>query len=77
MARPPGPALTYGAGAHICLGAALARAEAREMIGQLVRRFPELEAAGEPVFSPHFNIRLIASLPLRTGPAAAETLRTG
>ena len=48
--------LTFGAGAHFCLGASLARAEAAEMIGQLVGRFPDLELAGEPSFAPHFNM---------------------
>jgi len=67
IARPIGPTLTFGAGTHFCLGASLARGEAREMIGQLIRRFPEIEQTGEPEFSPHFNIRLISSLPLRLG----------
>ena len=35
------------------------------MIGQLIGRFASVEQAGEPTFSPHFNIRLISSLPLR------------
>jgi cytochrome P450 enzyme len=63
--RPTGPTLTFGAGAHFCLGASLARVEAREMIGQLIGRYGEIEQVGEPTFSPHFNIRLISSLPLR------------
>ncbi|MAG33733.1 MAG: hypothetical protein CL908_22875 [Deltaproteobacteria bacterium] len=67
LARPRGPALTFGAGAHYCLGASLARLESREMIGQLIRRFSEIEQTSEPTFSPHFNIRLISSLPLRLG----------
>lgn len=67
FARPLGASLTFGAGAYFCLGASLARIEAQEMIGQLIQRFPELELAREPEFTPHFNIRLIRSLPLRTG----------
>jgi len=67
LLRSPGPSLTFGAGAHFCLGASLARVEAQQMIGQLIRRFPELAIASEPVFSPHFNIRLIESLRLHTG----------
>ncbi len=65
VTRTPGPTMTFGAGAHFCLGASLARVEAREMIGQLIGRFSEIERTSEPVFSPHFNIRLISSLPLR------------
>lgn len=67
VTRPTGPTITFGAGAHFCLGASLARVEAREMIGQLIRRYSEIEQTSEPVFSPHFNIRLISSLPLRLG----------
>lgn len=70
VTRAPGPALTFGAGAHFCLGAALARAEAAEMIGQLVCGFPELALAGEPRFSPHFNIRYVSHLPVRLGAPA-------
>ena len=65
--RVPGPTLTFGAGAHFCLGASLARAEAAEMIGQLVGDFPDLALAGEPSFAPHFNIRLMTALPVRLG----------
>ena len=37
--------LTFGAGAHACLGAALARLEGEIAIGTLVQRFPELRLA--------------------------------
>ena len=43
------------------------RTNAQEMIGQLIRSFPNLSIASEPVFKPHFNIRLIESLRLHTG----------
>lgn len=36
----------FGGGAHLCLGAHLARAEARAAIGALVARFPRLRPAG-------------------------------
>ena len=39
--------LTFGAGAHACLGAALARLEGEVAVGTLVRRFPELRLAGD------------------------------
>lgn len=72
LSRVPGPTLTFGAGAHFCLGASLARAEAAEMIGQLVGRFPDLALAGEPSFAPHFNIRLMTKLPVRLGQARPD-----
>jgi cytochrome P450 enzyme len=65
--RPVGPTMTFGAGAHFCLGASLARLEAREMIGQLIGRYERIKQVGEATFSPHFNIRLISSLPLELG----------
>ncbi len=70
--RPLGASLSFGAGAYFCLGASLARLEAQEMIGQLVQHFPELEPAGDPTFTPHFNIRLVHSLPLHLGPLRGE-----
>jgi len=40
---------SFGGGAHLCLGAHLARAEARAAIGELVARFPRLRASGGPL----------------------------
>jgi len=39
----------FGGGIHYCLGAPLARLEARIAIDTLVRRFPNLRLAGEPL----------------------------
>jgi cytochrome P450 len=39
--------LTFGAGAHACLGAALARLEGEIAVGTLVQRFPDLRLAGD------------------------------
>ncbi len=40
---------SFGGGVHFCLGAPLARIEARLAIGTLVRRFPDLHLADEPL----------------------------
>jgi hypothetical protein len=45
IARREAPHVSFGAGAHICIGAPLARLEAREAIWALVERFPGLALA--------------------------------
>ena len=57
--------LAFGGGHHFCLGAALARLEGQVAIGTLVRRFPELELAGEPVRRETFTLRGLEHLPVR------------
>lgn len=44
-ARPDNQPLSFGAGAHYCLGAALARLEATTAFSMLLRRFPALAPA--------------------------------
>lgn len=46
LARDPNPHLAFGHGLHFCLGAALARLEARLALGTLLERFPSLRLAG-------------------------------
>ena len=48
LAREVNPHLAFGAGRHFCLGASLARLEARIGLTSLFRRFPDLRLA-EPV----------------------------
>jgi cytochrome P450 len=55
--------LTFSAGTHYCLGAALARLEADVVFTTLLRRFPKLALAGpEPVYRDHFVLRGLRSL---------------
>ena len=51
--RPPLPHLSFGFGQHFCLGANLARQEARVLFEELFARRPEIELAGaiEPMRS--------------------------
>ena len=66
IARTPAqPMLTFGAGVHYCLGAALARAEIQEALPILARRLPRLEMAGEAVWRRGALIRGPELLPVR------------
>ncbi|NUQ87466.1 MAG: cytochrome P450 [Glycomyces artemisiae] len=48
LARTPNPHLAFGAGAHSCLGQALARTELQVALEVLLRRLPSLELAVAP-----------------------------
>jgi cytochrome P450 len=66
VARPPTPAhVAFGFGEHLCLGAALARLEARIVLGELLRRFPRYELTGEPRYVPSTLARNIATMGVR------------
>ncbi|SCD56301.1 Cytochrome P450 [Streptomyces sp. SolWspMP-5a-2] len=56
--------LSFSAGAHHCLGAALARLEGAALIGRLFDRFPALSLAGEPVRRDSVALRSFDDLPL-------------
>jgi cytochrome P450 len=49
--------LSFGGGAHYCLGAALARVEGQVAIGSLVQRFPHVEQASDPEWNGRINLR--------------------
>ena len=49
VTRPVNPAhLAFGFGEHLCLGAALARLEARVFLEELLARYPAYEVVGPP-----------------------------
>ena len=56
--------LSFGGGAHYCLGAALARLEGQVAIGSLIRRFPDLEIAGELSYNGRLNLRGLEVFPV-------------
>jgi cytochrome P450 len=65
LERAPNPHVGFGGGIHFCIGASLARVEARIAIPALLRRYPTLRLAGEtPEWRPSFTIRGLKSLPL-------------
>lgn len=57
LSRDPNPHVAFGGGAHFCLGAALARLEARAALPAMVRRFPGLRLAAPVRHRPSFTIR--------------------
>lgn len=59
--------ISFGAGVHHCLGHALARLEGRVAIASLVRRFPNLSLADEPVWNGRINLRGLQNLPIASG----------
>ena len=67
--RGPATILTFGSGAHFCLGAAAARLMGRVTLEELLARCPGFEvdaAAGQ--FAPGHFVRWYDSLPFRAGP---------
>ncbi len=67
VARAPNPHLAFGGGAHLCLGAHLARLEARLAIGGLLERFPALELESAAVEWGPSLFRVPGKLPVRIG----------
>jgi cytochrome P450 len=66
ITAPRDPRLfTFGAGAHFCLGANLARAELEEALRFLAPRMPGLTLDGEPVLGGVEGIYGVQTLPLR------------
>jgi cytochrome P450 len=59
--------LSFGGGAHYCLGAALARLEAQVAFPLLLQRFARLRLAGSPVRRGRLVLRGYAELPLVLG----------
>ena len=64
--RPDGKAhISFGKGAHFCVGAGLARLEARIVIGRLIERTSWIEAADVGRWLPSLLVRRLERLTLR------------
>jgi cytochrome P450 len=62
----------FGAGGrHFCLGAALARLEIKVLLEETLRRFPDIELAGEPTKARSLFLNQLKTLPVRFTPTPA------
>jgi cytochrome P450 len=62
--RVESPHVAFGFGEHLCLGAALARLEARVLFEELLARFPAFAVAGEPRWARSTLVRGLERLPV-------------
>lgn len=62
--RQDGGPLSFGGGAHFCIGAALARLEGSVAFPRLLSRFPKISAAGEPTRRDTLVLRGFDELPV-------------
>jgi cytochrome P450 len=64
VARDPNPQVSFGFGPHFCLGAPLARLEARVVLEELLDRFAGIEPAGPVERAPSPVIAGVRHAPL-------------
>lgn len=69
VARADNRHVTFGFGAHFCIGAAIARMEARVAFEELLTRFEVIELAGEPRWASDTALRTLESFPVRLAAA--------
>ncbi|KAA2261529.1 cytochrome P450 [Solihabitans fulvus] len=65
--RPDNQPLSFGAGPHFCLGAALARMQAQLAFPLLLNRFPGLALSGPPTRRDRLTLHGYATLPVMIG----------
>mgnify|MGYP006268986055 CR=1 FL=1 len=57
ITRDPNPHIGFGAGIHFCLGGPLARLEMGIALPQLIKAFPDMNIASDPIRRPTFVLR--------------------
>jgi len=69
ITRNPNPHMAFGHGIHLCLGANLARMEARIFFEEFFRHFAQIESCAEPVFIRSNLIHGFKEMPVVLTPA--------
>jgi cholest-4-en-3-one 26-monooxygenase len=69
IARSPNPHMAFGHGVHLCLGANLARMEARIFFEEFFQHFARVESCAEPVFIRSNLIHGFKEMPVLLTPA--------
>ena len=74
ITRNPNPHVAFGHGIHFCLGAALARLEARVALMDLVERLDGIELASDEPWEPRqaLHVHGPSRLPIRFVPRGRE-----
>ncbi len=67
------PHVAFGFGPHVCLGASLARMEARVLFDELLRVFPDFQVTGPAVRGPSTLVAIVERLPAVFGARARVT----
>jgi len=62
LARPDPRPISFGGGAHFCVGAALARLETQAALGKLVDQCPKIELVREPTWRALLALRGLSAL---------------
>ena len=71
VTRDPNPHIAFGAGGpHFCVGSHLGRAEGLAALREMLRRLPDIDAAGTPHWAPTSLTSGLESLPARFTPTA-------
>lgn len=65
ITRSPNPHITFGFGAHFCLGTNVARAELKASLEALLPLLPKLELAGKGTRISHAHVTGYSALPVR------------
>jgi cytochrome P450 len=68
ISRTPNPHVSFGFGEHFCIGASLARLEARILLEEVLARWPDYALAGEVVRAPSTLFRQITRAPVLFAP---------